>query len=336
MYVSETELAIEPTAERRLLRAMEPYGSRTRKDPGVLRCELLRHADDRCKYVLYEAFNDEATHDAHMRKKHTTLFRFDLNEMALGPLVTRKLENATPLVAPAPVARAPAEASSRSSAWETVANARSKNLKRDEPFVWMRAKLSRVEFATATDGPLRGFPDPALVLAIYRLEDQKPALIGRLLWRITMAREAPYVVQPSEAILEVPCSIQHFPAKVIVMVIGIEENGGRGVQEAYQRLEPADGTMLSKIHHDEATTCGLAEFSSGDALPPQAVAVLPIVDGAALSDHMHNDTWVGAGASVIELRPLRLEEVVQFHLCTHASVNDWRVTVCLNLGTGMG
>jgi quinol monooxygenase YgiN len=327
MYVSETELAIEPTAERRLLKAIGIYVSRTGKDPGVLRCELLRHADDRCRYVLYEAFRDEATHDAHLRKKHTTLFRFDLNEMALGPLVTRKLENAVPLTPPPPP-------SSRRSAWETVANARSKNLKHDEPFVWMRAKLTRVEFATATDGPLRGLPDPALVLAIYRLEDQKPALIGRLLWRITMAREAPYVVQPSEAILEVPCSIQHFPAKVIVMVIGIEENGGHGVQEAYQRLEPADGTMLSKIHHDEATTCALAEFTSGEALPPQAVAVLPIVDGMALSDCMHNDAWVGASASLLELRPQRLEEVIQFHLCTDARLNDWRVTVCLNLGTG--
>ena len=336
MYVCETELTIEPAAERRLVRSMGAYGARTRKQPGVLRCELMRYADDRCRYVLHEAFEDEATYDAHLRKKHTMLFRFDLNELAIGALVTRKLENAMPLAAEPLAALDPSAVSTRRSAWETVANARSKDLKRNEPFVWMRAKLTRVEFATATDGPLRGLPDPALVLAIYKLEEQRPALIGRLLWRMTMAREAPWVAEPSEAVLELPYSVQRFPARLAVLVVGIEENGGRGVQEAYQRLEPADGTMLSKIAHDEATTTGLAEFSSGDTNRPQAVPVLPIVEGVALSDCMHNDTWVGASASVLELRPQRLEEVVQFHLCTEPKVNDWRVTVCLNLGTGLG
>lgn len=335
MYVLETELTIDPGAQRRLFRSVRAYEGRARKQPGVLRCELLRRAEGKHDYVLHEAFHDEATYEAHVQKKHTKVFRFDLKEMALGPLVVRKLVNAMPLAAPPEAATSPG-VSGRRSAWETVANARSKDLKREEPFVWMRAKLTRVEFATATDGPLRGLPDPALVLAIYRLEEQKAALIGRLLWRMTMAREAPCVAEPSEAVLELPYSVRSFPARVVVLVVGIEENAGRGVQEAYQRVESAEATMLSKIAQDDATTTGLAEFSSGDARRPQAIPVLPIVDGAALSDCMHNDTWVGAGASVLELRPERLEEVIQFHLCAEPQLNDWRVTVCLNLGTGMG
>lgn len=329
MFVRETGFRILEESEKELIKLVNRYAAQTLKFPSVLRCELMGLKDMPTSFVLHEAFKDEESHDVHMGRRQTSVFRFELKELAQDELETRLLELAEH-------GNYQRRAVRQKSAWETVANARSQDLNRKEPFVWVRSKLTRVEFAAATDGPFRGLPDPALVVALYRLEEAKVTLAGRLLWRVTMPREAPYVAHPAEAVLEVPCSIRTFPARFVVLVVGVEENGGRGVQEAYQRLEAAEHVMLSKLSQDEAPTSTLGEFSCAEAHPSQGLNVLPIVEGAPLTELMHNDTWVGASAAVVELMSIKLEDVQQFRLCTDATQNDWLATLCLSMGTGMG
>lgn len=330
MYVIEREFRVHEDDAKKLLWAVTKYGSRARKAPGVLGCDLLHHADDGTAYVLHETFRDEAAQREHDRKKYAEQFRHALATLALEPIVTRRLRSAVGAHAATPPRP-------HKAAWETVANARgNKKLGGNEPFVWLRAKMTRIEFATATDGPMRGRPDPAILLALFHVEDGKSGLIGRLLWRVKMSSEAPFVARPTEALLEVPCSMDQLPARVVVLAVGIEENAGRGVTEAYQQLEDAEQTMLSRLSHAEAATESVAEFAGGEGPHARGEAVLPIVDGSPLPDRMDDDTWVGASASVVELSPANLEDVLQFRLCTDPKVNDWRATVCFSVGTGMG
>ena len=102
--------------------------------------------------------------------------------------------------------------------------------------------LTSLELARGSDGLFRGEPEPALVVGVYRAHPSgRVALAGRLLARVRPP-EGGFPACAPLAGHAVSYDTRFSPDEhVVVVVAGVEEDGGAGVAALYERLADAGG-----------------------------------------------------------------------------------------------
>ena len=71
MVVMIIEVTVKPGMEREFLQLITDDALHSKSDePGCLRFDVLQDAGNPAKYYFYEAYRDDAAHEAHMRTPH--------------------------------------------------------------------------------------------------------------------------------------------------------------------------------------------------------------------------------------------------------------------------
>jgi len=180
----------------------------------------------------------------------------------------------------------------------------------------MRIEIKHLELARGHDGFLRGAPEPVLIVGAYLVEEDQVRVLARSVCRVPTPGRIPSTVVPTEP--EIVARWVHYqpPARVALLVLAIEEDGGDDVQSLYAALE----------RHGE-----LSVWPQSDTVPsPQALHELALgqarvnvlIDDSDMSQSCASDEWVDAATLVV---PAQSPQVLsrRLHLISADGRNDW-------------
>jgi len=192
----------------------------------------------------------------------------------------------------------------------------------------LRVLLQRLELGAATETrPLAGRADPCLVSAAYLLGRETAEVLGRSLIRLDLAADAPCVIESQEVLIDARLFSEKPELTIGLLVIGLEENGGRDVRRAYQCLEVPEALRVwapTASMPDPVTLAEFAESRGSAALNAQPVELL--LSDQQLSQAFEDDAWVGAALHVFTISSESSEAIARFHLGTKPDANDWVVS----------
>jgi hypothetical protein len=158
----------------------------------------------------------------------------------------------------------------------------------------VRVELTCVEFARATDGLLRGKPEPVLLFGCYALAERGVELVGRAAVRLGPSGAVPRS-EPCD------CKLAAFRFRpspgdaVVLLAIAIEDDGGGDVESLYARLPHAGAFRLWSAGAVVPSPLSLEEIVRAQAPDPPAPSRSNlVVDGKDARDRVREDDFVGA------------------------------------------
>ncbi len=186
----------------------------------------------------------------------------------------------------------------------------------------VQPRVERLELAKGYDGFLRGAPEPTLLVAVYGVTGTRARLAGRYVYRFEQPTAYPCKVSTREPSHESCVVVVAEPSdRLVLLVLAIEEDSGRGLQALYAELERADAIVVWP-----PDTVTPAPLLLGE-LEPQAMApdlghrvhvLLGELDPAA---KLEGDDWVDA--AVLHAAATTQRKRCRFHLCCANARNDW-------------
>ena len=201
----------------------------------------------------------------------------------------------------------------------------------DTPRRTLRVALETLEIARGHDGFLRGKPEPALLVAAYRVGGTAPScLVGRLLVRAQLKSEIPCSVELGQ-------SEVHYDARfgvaerVVVLALAIEEDSGDGVQALYTAFETPEQLMLYDTLEAEPVPRSLDEWSRTDCAAPLARPVEVLLGAASLERLATSDDYISASAFSVTANA-RCDDVWRLPFVARDSRNDWTLVLRLHIG----
>ncbi len=319
--VTDTLLTIRESSREAFLVLTRLYLQRMRREPGVVRGELLQRMEGpSTEYVLHEVFRSQQACAVHVAEAHTKQYA-----QAVHPLLT-----AQPLVVQFDVTACepffpPRPRGKSRAAWERAGHD-SAQWSPDLPR--MRVLLQRLELAAATEArPFAGRADPCLVSAAYVLSKGKVEVLGRSLIRLPLSTDAPCSLESKEALIDVRLGSDDGELTIVLLVIGLEENGGSDVRRAYQCLEVPDALRVWAPSSAVPDPIGLAEFADNRANTMRnAQPVELLLSEQLLSEAFDDDEWVGAALHVFTIGAALDDPITRFHLGAKPNENDWVVS----------
>jgi autoinducer 2-degrading protein len=344
MLAVVVEAHVQPERVAEFLHATRIYRQLTRTELGSVRVDLVRAWDSPSAFLLYELYRSREAYEAHLAIEHTRFWESAVTGLVSAPLSIRHFQSDS--VDPAPPqfpARRPRVESSafrNSAAREQLGRAGqppplppSTAADRGAPRLRLpriRAELERLELASAHDGFLRGSPELCFVLAVYARQAGELVTLGRALYRLALRVNAPCVIECSELLFDVPIEILGLPAEVGVLMLAVEENGGKDVQGLYQELADPLAFRLWHCAEDVPEPADLSEwFEPGRPFAPARVQVLR--ESQAVAESLLDDTWVGASLGHFVLPARGHECVGRFHVASADGQNDWLAVIGLAL-----
>lgn len=179
--------------------------------------------------------------------------------------------------------------------------------------------LDWIEIALGDDGWGRGDPEPVLLLGLYALADDEVSLVSRGLARPRV--RSPY---PNDADGDDRPIIQVRPpqgTRLALLVLALEEDGGKDVAAIYAKLEKPSFTLWSN-DASEPYPRALAEWIAG---PSGTFGVHPMHEEVDLAEHCRSDEWIGATLIVGAARG----SSHRVHVRSDDGDNDWTVELAL-------
>ncbi len=166
--------------------------------------------------------------------------------------------------------------------------------------------LEAVELARGYDGPLRGLPEPRLLIAAYHVSPGGVILVRRALCRVAPGSEFPQRIPIDEELLRqrVHASSAQDRGLLVVLVMALEEDSGDDVADVYADIaEPARWSMWDPRSElpDVRTLSELVALMPTS--PPAAEPVALLRDGVPLEPSVTEDDWVGALMIRVPLSP---------------------------------
>jgi quinol monooxygenase YgiN len=335
--LTDTVVTVRESGREAFLVLTRLYLQQTRREPGVLRCELLeRDGAPAGEYVLHEAFRSKDARAAHLTETHTHQYAG-----AVKPLLTAQPEvthfsvlarEALPPPLPASKSRQAWERSGRFSVQWPHGAGSSQPAPIEPPR--LRVLLHRLELAVATESrPLAGRADPCLVTGAFLLHAGTVEVLGRSLIRLKLASDVPCVIESQDALIDVRLLSDAAELTILVLMIGLEENGGRDVQRAYQSLEVPEALRVWAPTAAMPDPVSLAELATNRAkatLNAQPVELL--LSGQLLSEAFEDDAWAGAALHVLTIDGAFDDTITRFHLGAKPDKNDWVVSALTQIG----
>ncbi len=90
MFVALVNVSVKPEFIEDFKRESETNARESRKEPGVIRFDVLQSMDDPTKFILYEAYKDEDSAKAHKDTPHYQKWRDAVAPMMAEPRHTVK------------------------------------------------------------------------------------------------------------------------------------------------------------------------------------------------------------------------------------------------------
>lgn len=328
------DVKIKPGCEAEFLAATRLYRFRTAQDAGTSHCDVLRSDGEQDGFVVYASFVDPAAVERHFASTFAKQWIEAVTSFLAAPIKVRRCPIAIRGAMPPPLPRPVLESSSSLASFQAqrkrlvphgvpVAKPGPLRLPRLEVVV------EEIDFAAASDGPLRGMPDPCFLLACYDLDGQA-LLLGRALYRFTLEEAAPCSMRGTERLLDVAVPRHRLPFRCLFVLVAFEENGGRDVTRVYQELGRPEAFMLWGSEQALPNPLPLAEYAQS-IQPGQAQRIQLLCHGTALQDSTTDDSWVGAGAALLEL-PQAEDSLLHFRVHSPDGKNDWTLRLSLRFG----
>jgi hypothetical protein len=189
-------------------------------------------------------------------------------------------------------------------------------------------RLRSVLFTRGHDGFLRGWPEPALLVAAWL---PKPEL------KVAVAVVGLDVRTPFPCTRELNRSLlsarQPSSPKVAVLTVGFEHDSGADIERAARELETAPGAWTLRADGALAVPFSLEEVHHVRwAGPPAGQPVIPASRGRDLAELSTADDWVGAGLVVCDASRSGSQRSEQ-RLVSADGRNDWTVRLELKLSS---
>ena len=96
MHVTLVHVTVRPDEAEAFIEATRANHGASLREPGNLRFDVLRSADDPTRFVLYEAYADEASALAHKETAHYLAWREAVASMMAEPRVGVRYEGLDP------------------------------------------------------------------------------------------------------------------------------------------------------------------------------------------------------------------------------------------------
>ena len=96
MYVVCVRIQVLPQCDDEFIEATKANHEGTRQEPGNVRFDVLRGADDAGRFFLYEVYHAEADFRAHQQTPHYLAWRDRVAPMMAVPRVGEKYNNLFP------------------------------------------------------------------------------------------------------------------------------------------------------------------------------------------------------------------------------------------------
>ena len=96
MYVVIVNVSVKPESASEFLAVTEQNHQGTRSEPGNVRFDVLRRNDDPNRFVLYEAYRDEAGFVAHQQTAHYLAWKETVANMMAEPRSSQKCTSLFP------------------------------------------------------------------------------------------------------------------------------------------------------------------------------------------------------------------------------------------------
>jgi hypothetical protein len=200
----------------------------------------------------------------------------------------------------------------------------------DRPRRAVDLKLECLEVARGHDGFLRGKPDPALLIAAYRINGVVPvSLVGRLFLRAKLIREIPCSVDLGEQELRYDARFA-VTERLVVLVLAAEENSGHGVQALYTALERPEQILLYSALDSVPTPRTLSDWAGQEWAAPAAPAVEVLLPGTSLTDLAGSDQYIAASAISVSSQA-RCDELWRLPFVAPDQRNDWTLVLRLRV-----
>ena len=196
----------------------------------------------------------------------------------------------------------------------------------DTPRRTVRLTLDTLEVARGHDGFLRGKPEPALLIGLYRANAPAPAsLVGRLLVRAELNSEMPCSVALGQQALHYDARFA-VTERILVLAFAVEEDSGDGVQALYRALEAPEQILLYAALDAVPAPRSLSDWSREECTAPTAAAVEVLLATANLKDLAGSDDYISTSAFSVATQA-RTDEVWRLPFIAGDARNDWTLVL---------
>jgi (4S)-4-hydroxy-5-phosphonooxypentane-2,3-dione isomerase len=96
LLIVEVDVHVKPECVARFISATEANAAGSRREPGVLRFDIIQRRDDPAAFVLVEVYRDDAAAVAHKETAHYAAWREAVDDLMAEPRSSRKFVNISP------------------------------------------------------------------------------------------------------------------------------------------------------------------------------------------------------------------------------------------------
>lgn len=190
----------------------------------------------------------------------------------------------------------------------------------------VRLVLQTLEVARGHDGFLRGKPEPALLVAVYRTDGAHPAsLVGRLLLRAQVKSGMPCSVELGARELRYEARFAT-TERLLALVLSVEENTGDGVAALYTLFENPAKLLIYNAGESVPSPLSLEEWAKRECRAPTAHAIEVLRDGGSLEELAESDQFIAASAFTVGAHA-RSNEDWRMQFVARDERNDWTLLV---------
>ncbi|HYQ01326.1 MAG TPA: hypothetical protein VER96_21790 [Polyangiaceae bacterium] len=174
-----------------------------------------------------------------------------------------------------------------------------------------RLTLQTLEVTRGHDGFLRGKPEPAVLVAAYRVNGELPAsLVGRLLVRVRLQGDMPCSIPLVDRELRYDARVG-VAERLVMLAFAVEENNGEGMAALYAAFENPGQLLLYNASESVPSPLTLGDWAKSSCSPPAARPIETLLGGESLEKIADSDQFIAACA---------------FSLSAHAKCDDaWRL-----------
>jgi hypothetical protein len=187
-----------------------------------------------------------------------------------------------------------------------------------------------LEVARAHDGVLRGHPEPVFLAAAWIRDPGGTAFVARRTWRPPkISGPVPLRVEVDRGDTGFDHVIRHQEdARLVLLVIALEEDSGKGAAEIYAALQSADALRLWSPEARIPDPLTVGEIAVALPKTAQFAPAVHVVHGERdLRDDCRGDEWIGAALSVTPLARGGPHAHLRYHFVSSDAANDWTLGV---------
>lgn len=187
-------------------------------------------------------------------------------------------------------------------------------------------ELEAFEIARAYDGPLRGAPEPCLLLGVFHVSAGRAVTVGRSLTRIEPPGDLPGRVELGRTLVRasVLASSAEAPRMFVVLAIAVEADSGRDVQSLYASLEHPERLAIWDEAQPIPEPKAIAELGGLPAsAAPVAEPARVLHRDADLSSTLRRDDFVGSLVVRLSADPTLRPSEWRFQFCSPDGLNAW-------------